>query len=199
MKRLVKTSLVVVVMFATIVSYANEFPLLTKERTKIVKNITFENVKEGSLLIIKDSNEIILYKELVEKSGTYSKGFDLTVLPNGNYYFELDKQVEIRVKPFMVKDSIVEFKKDEEYKIFKPVVYLKKDKVYISKFTFDNEVLDIKIFTADSHELVLSEKIERKGDSECLGRIYNFSTSEKGTYSIIINSAGRRFVKNIKI
>ena len=199
MKRLVKTSLVIVVMFAAMVSYANEFPLLTKERAKFVKNITFENVKKGSLLIIKDSNEMILYKEFIEKSGTYSKGFDLTVLPNGNYYFELDKQVEIRVKPFMVKDSIVEFKKDEEYKIFKPVVYLKQDKVYISKFTFDNEVLDIKIFTADSHEFVLSEKIERKGDSDYLGKIYNFSTSEKGTYSIIINSAGRRFVKNIKI
>ena len=199
MKRLVKTSFAIVVMFATMVSYANEFPLLTKERTKIVKNITFENVKEGSLLIIKDSNEIVLYKELIEKSGTYSKGFDLTALPDGDYYFELDKQVEIKVIPFTVKASIVEFKKDEEYKIFKPVVYLKEDKVYISKFTFDNEVLDIKIFTADSHELLLSEKIKTKGDSYGLGKIYNFSKVKEGNYIIIIKSESRTFKNRIKI
>jgi len=196
MKRLVKTSLVIVVLFATMVSYANEFPLLTKERTKIVKNITFENVKQGSLLIIKDSNEMIIYKELIEKSGAYSKGFDLTALPDGDYYFELDKEVQIKIIPFKVSFKEVIFDKEAETTIFKPVVYVKNNKVYVSKLAFDNEVLEIKIITEDD-EFVLSEKIEKRGDH--LGKIYNFSTSEKGTYSIIIKSSGRRFEKHIKI
>lgn len=96
MKRLVKTSFAIVVMFATMVSYANEFPLLTKERAKIVKKITFENVKLGSLLIIKDRNEMILYKELIEKSGTYSKGFDLTALPDGDFFLNLTNRWKLK-------------------------------------------------------------------------------------------------------
>ena len=34
MKRLAKTSLVIVVMFTTMLSFANEFTTLTKEKTK---------------------------------------------------------------------------------------------------------------------------------------------------------------------
>lgn len=196
MKRLVKTSLVIVVMFATMVSYANEFPLLPKERTKDVTNVTFENVKQGSLLIIKDSNELILYKEFIKKPGKYSKGFDLTALPNGDYYFELDKEVQIKIIPFKVSFKKVIFDKDTETTIFKPVVYVKNNKVYVSKLSFDNEVLEIKIIN-EGNEFVLSEKIEKIGDR--LGKIYNFSTSEKGTYLIIIKSSGRRFENYIKI
>lgn len=195
MKRLVKTSLVIVVMFATMVSYANEFPSLTKERTKTVKNITFKNVKQGSLLLIKDSNELILYKELIEKSGSYSKGFDLTALPNGNYYFELDKQVEISVIPFQVKAGMVEFKKDEEYKIFKPVVYVKDRYAYISRMSFIKNPIEIKVYNEDDN-LVLSEKLE---ESKSLKRVYNFSKIKEGNYTIIFKSEGRVFKNSIKI
>ena len=196
MKRLVKTSLVLVVMFATMVSYANEFSLLAKERTKDVTNVTFENVKQGSLLVIKNSNQVILYKELIEKSGTYSKGFDLTALPDGDYYFELDKEVQIKIIPFKVSFKEVIFDKDAKTIIFKPVVYVKNNKVYVSKLSFDYEVLEIKIIN-EGNEFVLSEKIKKRGDR--LGKIYNFSTSEKGTYLIVIKSSGRRFEKYIKI
>jgi len=195
MKRLVKTSLVIVVMFATMLSNANEFPLLTKERTKIIKNITFENVKQGSLLIIKDSNEMILYKELIEKSGAYSKGFDLTALPNGNYYFELDKQVEIKVIPFTVKASIVEFKKDEEYKIFKPTVYVRGHYVHVSRLSTVQKPIEIKVYNEDGN-LVFSEKFE---EDKSLKRLYNFSKVKEGNFTIVFKSEGRFFKNSIKI
>ena len=195
MKRLVKTILVIVVMFATMLSNANEFPLLTKERTKIIKNITFENVKQGSLLIIKDSNEMILYKEFIEKSGAYSKGFDLTALPNGNYYFELDKQVEIKVIPFTVKASIVEFKKDEEYKIFKPIVYVRGHYVHVSRLSTVQNPIEIKVYNEEDN-LVFSEKFE---EDQSLKRLYNFSKVKEGNYNIILKSEGRTFKYSIKI
>ncbi|MGB5364539.1 MAG: hypothetical protein WBN17_14675, partial [Aureibaculum sp.] len=85
MKGLVKTNLVIVVMFTTMLSFANEFTTLTKEKTKKITNVTFENVKKGSMLLIKDHYGLILFKELIENSGEYSKGFDITALPDGNY------------------------------------------------------------------------------------------------------------------
>lgn len=196
MKKLIKTSLVLVVMFATMVSYANEFPFLTKEKTKKITNLTLADVKEGSFLSIKDSNGLVLYKEVIEKSGDYTRGFDLTALPDGNYIFELDKDVEIRVIPFKVALNIVTFNKSDETIIFKPVIYVKGNKVYVSKVSFNHEILELKIFS-DTNELILSEKIGNERNS--LGKIYNFSTSRKGNYTFITKTAGRRFVKNIRI
>jgi len=195
MKKLIKTSLVIVVMFTTMVSFANEFPLLTKERTKTINNVTFENVKQGSLLIIKDSNELILYKELIEKPGTYSKGFDLTALPDGNYYFELDKEVVITIRPFKVKDNSVEFKKDEEYKIFKPVVYVKGKNVYVTRMSLIKNPIEIKVYDEDDN-MVFSEKIE---EATSLGKIYDFSKVKKRNFTIVFKSEGRFFKNSIKI
>ena len=196
MKKNAKKILVLVVMFATMISYANEFPYLIKEKTKKITHLTLEDVKEGSLLLIKDSNGLILYKELIERSGEYSKGFDLTTLPDANYYFELNNEVQIRTIPFKVATNIVTFYKEQESTFFKPVVYVKNDKVYVSKMSFEDEVLELKILT-DTNELVHSEKIRK--NNNILGKIYDFSTSEKGTYTVITKINGKRFVKNIKI
>jgi len=196
MKNVIKFFLVIVVMFTTMVSFANELEGFTNDKTKSVTNVTFKNVKQGSYLTIKDSNQLILYKELIEKEGHYSRGFDLTSLPDGDYYFELDKEVQIKIIPFKVSLKEVTFDKDSETTIFKPIVYVKNNKVYVSKLSFEEEMLEIQITTEDN-ELILSEKIHKV--DECLGKIYNFSTSKKGTYLIIAKSAGRRYVKRIKI
>jgi len=196
MKNVINFFLVLVVMFATMVSFANELAGFTNDKTKSVTNVTFKNVKQGSYLTIKDSNQLILYKELIEKEGHYSRGFDLTSLPDGDYYFELNKEVQIKIIPFKVSLKEVTFDKDSETTIFKPIVYVKNNKVYVSKLSFENEVLDVKI-TTENNELVLSEKIDKVND--CLGKIYDFSKTKKGTYFIITKSAGRRFVKKIKI
>ena len=197
MKTAIKKSLVLVALFlATAVSYGNEISSNAKNEKDALTNVAFEDVKKGSILSIKDMNGLILYKETIEESGTYTKGFDLTSLPDGNYYFEMNKDVEIRVVPFKVVSSVVTFDKTAETKIFKPVVFVNKKRVHISKISLEGEVLRVKIFSENS-ELVYSGSIAVKKD--VLGKIYDFSTSLKGRYSIVITSKGRTFVENIEI
>ena len=43
-----------------------------------------------STLSIVDMQGLALYKEAIEQNGFYSKGFDLTTLPKGDYFFELN-------------------------------------------------------------------------------------------------------------
>jgi len=195
MKNLIKRSLVIVVMFATMVGNANEVTNLTKEKIKKVTNVTFENVKQGSTLIIKDDNGLILFKELIEKSGEYTKGFDLTALPDGSYYFELDKETQIKIMPFEVTNNDVVFHKNEEYIINKPVVFSKNKYIFISKLSLKQEPLTIEIYF-ENDNFVFSEVIKDKLNLE---RIYDFSTSEKGSYKIILRSEGRSFIENIQI
>ena len=197
MKTAIKKSLVLVVLFlATTVSYGNEISGNTNDGKGVTTNLTFKNVTKGSVLLIKDNNGLTLYKELIEKKGKYSKGFDLTSLPNGDYYFELNKDVEITIVPFKVDRSVVTFDKTAEVKFFKPVVWLNKNRVFISKMVFEDEILEIEILS-DSNERILSEKVKRKGN--ILGKVYDFSTSAKGTYTVIVKTNGRRFVNHVQI
>lgn len=193
MKQLLKKYLLMIVLFTTIESYSNEITLHANDQTNNVTAVSIDSVNEGSLFVIKDSAGLILYSEQVEKSGTYSKKFDLTNLPDADYYFELDKQDKIKVIPFKVKHNIARIIKDAEYEIVKPEVTIKNDRVYISKTSSTEETIHIKIYY-EGKDLAFSEKFK---NTDKINRIYDFSTSKKGNYTIVFMAEGRSFSNNI--
>ena len=112
MKKVFKKSLLFIIMINLMVTYAHS-KVHKNESDESKTSINFDRVKKGQKLIIKSKEGTIIYKELLDKSGTYRKEFDLTSLPNGHYYFELDKDVEIQIIPFEVNNMEVTFKKNE--------------------------------------------------------------------------------------
>lgn len=195
MKQLLKKSLVLVVMFTTIVSYSNSFAFITVEKTKNITTVSIDNVNEGSLFSIKDCDDVILYSEQIKETGSYSKNFDLTNLPDANYYFELEKMNEIKIIPFTVKANIAEFVKTEEYSIIKPEIIVKNDRVYISQISVDNRTWEIEVYYEGS-DLAYNEKLK---DVQNFNRTYDFSSSEKGNYTVTLSSEGRTFKNEIQI
>ncbi len=196
MKNLTKKSLLFLLLFASMLSFANTEIKTNKEKELKVTVISFKEVKLGSKLSIKDMNGIVLYKESIRKSGGYSKGFDLTSLPNGDYIFELDTKLKISIIPFNVVSNQVAFKKEEESTIYKPFIRVKETRVYVSRISFEESPIEYKIYYQDSNELVLSEKLDKESE---LKRIYDFSTSKKGNYVFVFKSDGRTFTKTVKI
>ncbi len=146
MKNLVKKSLVVLGLFTSLMGFANVGPEVIKEKESKVTNMSFKSVKQGTKLTIKDSNGLVLYKESISKTGKYSKGFDLTALPNGDYYFELESELKIVLIPFNVALSEVNFLKEEKNTIYKPIVRVKDEMVYLSRPSIDETPIDVKIF-----------------------------------------------------
>ena len=196
MKKLTMKSLIVLGLCTSLMSHANNNHEILKEKVPTVTNMSFKNVKQGSKLAIKDDNGLVLYKETIVKTGKYSKGFDLTSLPNGDYYFELDTDLKIVVIPFNVVSNQVKFKKEEKSTIYKPIVRVKDELVYVSRPSFDETPIDVKIFFSENYELIVSENFDEGTE---LKRVYDFSTSVKGTYVFVFNAEGRKFSKTIKI
>lgn len=190
----IKKSLLVVTVFAATLGNAAEITSINKEVVNET-SLTLKNVKKGNLLSIKDYNGVILYKELINFSGTYKKGFDLTALPNGAYYFEVDKDLEIKTIPFTVKSNEVIFNKEAEVITFKPYVRQKNDLVLISKLAPNLEPLNVTVYseTNGDYELAYSEKIE---GSQTIERTYKL---EKGNYKIVFKSDNKQFTKFINI
>lgn len=188
-----KKVILMVAMMATVTGYANEISLIKYGRNLRSTALTIANVKEGNLLSIKDGYGITLYKEIIDQTGIYTKGFDLTDLPNGNYFFELEKDMEIKSIPFTVKSNEVTFNKEKETTIFKPFVREKGDLVYITKLAANKEPLKLSVYGLNdgSSRLLYTETIEGVQSIEKALKL------EDGRYKIVFASNNREFTKYI--
>lgn len=182
------------VMLAAMYSNANN-GLSNDPKNENKTTFSIKDVKSGNQLLIKDLNGIILYKEYIKDSGDYSKGFDLTALPNGSYVFELEKDLEIKSYPFTVESNKVLFSENETT-IHKPYVTAKGNYLYVSKLALNNEPLDIKIYYKDTSELIYSEKIK---DTKSIQKVYKLLSNYKGDYTIVLNSNGREYYEYITL
>jgi hypothetical protein len=192
MKNIIKTlknSILVVTIFASMLSTANE---ITNDKI-ISTAITLNNVKVGNLLSIRDYNGAILYKETLTISGTYRKGFDLSALPDGDYFFEIDKDLEVTNIPFTVASKKVTYKRAEQTIIFKPYVNQVNDMLFVSKLAPNLEALTISIYSDynSEYELIHTEKVE---GVQAIEKVYKL---QKGNYKIVFNSNNKEFTKFI--
>lgn len=197
MKNSIKNIVFVVAMVASMMSDAsNTYASDTKEVSTV---LTLADVKKGHQLLIKDTNLLVLYRESISKNGTYSKGFDLTALPDGSYYFELEKDVKIVIMPFTVAANEVTFEKEKEAIIYKPTVRVVDNIVYVSRLSLDTQPLKVEIYydgaLRDTSSLIFSEKIE---NTKIVERIYELSKRNKGEYTIIFKTQGRSFSERLK-
>ncbi|MBT8305284.1 MAG: hypothetical protein KJP09_12490 [Bacteroidia bacterium] len=197
MKTSIKNKLVLVAMLGTITSYANLMPAPSSSEDIKPIMLTLDNVREGQRLLIKSDNGTILYRESISKTGFYKKEFDLTSLPNGNYFFEFDKDYEIKIIPFEVKGAQVTFNKDESKSIFKPVVNTKDNVVTIDKLALNNEPMEIEIFfDSGAYELIHSEEVS---GVQTIQKAYKLLENVTGNYKIVCKTEGRVFVTYFKV
>jgi len=195
MKNLIKRSLVFVVLFTALLGRANDISSLRNIKDEKTTMLTLVDVKKGNQLFIKDVFGLVLYKEAIKDSGEFVKGFDLTSLPDGEYYFELDRDLEIRIIPFHVKMKSVEFNKEMETIVHKPYITIKDNHVLVSKLSLDKQPLEVKIYydyNTGSYDLIHSETVENMMNIQ---RVYRLLKNEKGNYKVVINSEGRSFVE----
>ncbi len=182
-----------VALLATVTGFANDNENIIIKKGAEKTSVVIENVKAGNTLTIKDSYNVTLYKELIETSGLYTKGFNLTELPDGDYVFELEKDLEINMIPFNVTSNIVSFNKTDEATYFKPFIKQEKDLVYLTKLNLNEEATSINIYTYinGDYELAHSEKMSK---GQIIEKVFQL---EEGNYKIQINSGTKEYTKFI--
>ena len=194
MKTTLKKYLAVVLMFATFINYATEknnaINIIAGKNVKV----EFSAVRKGQVLSIKDAKGSIIYNDIIETSGNYSKMFDLTALKNGRYTTELEKNFEIIIKPFLVENGFVTFLTQNTKTIFKPIIRTAENLVFISKMSFDNAPIKITLYYEGA--IIYSETIKEEKELE---RVFRLLKTKKGAYRVAINSKKRGYSKNFKI
>ncbi|MCK8479100.1 hypothetical protein [Psychroserpens algicola] len=187
-----KKVLIVAMMLTIVTGYAEGI----KDGTPAIRMTKFEflDVKKGYQLTLKDSQGVILHKEVISGQGKYAKHFDLTALEDGYYTIELDKDVEILVKPFKIDANKVTFLTYRDSRVFKPMARLDNNQLYVSQLALDNEPLKVELYYND--EIIYKDELE--GD-KILERVYALSKEQKGDYYIRMTSGKRRFAEHFTL
>ena len=194
MKTKMKKVIIVALMFGTLIGYANNNISDNDLKAKKTVKVEFNNVKKGQTLTIKNGEGIAVYNNEIKNSGSYSKTFDFSALEDGIYTAELNKDFEIIIKQFFVKNGLVTFLNNKNEKVFKPVIRVENNLLYVSKIAFNNEPLKVAIYY--NNEEILSDTIE---GNQILNRIYKLSERQNGNYKVIVSTDDRSYVKNVTI
>ena len=191
MKTKMKSILLVALTLTTLISYANND---TDTKAKKTVKVEFKNVKKGQTLSIKNENGLKVYTQEINVAGNFSRTFDFSALEDGIYAAELNKDFEIIIKEFYVKNGLVTFLSNSNAKLFKPVIRNQENLIHVSKLAFNKEPLNVVIYY--NGEAILSETV--KGD-DLVNRTYKLSEDKKGEYKVFVSSDKRTYVKNFKI
>ena len=193
MKTIIKKYLVAVTFLLSLVSYATEKNISTTIDGKKVK-VEFTAVRKGQVLSIKNANNIVMYSDVIEMAGNYTRTFDLTNLENGKYTAELEKDFETIIKPFLVANGLVTFTPEENKTIFKPVIRIQDNLLLISKISLEDQPVKITLYYKDA--VIYTETSK---DTKVLNRALRLLKNKKGTYTVAINADNKNYRKNFKI
>jgi hypothetical protein len=194
MKTKLKQIILAALIFTTLIGYANEKDNSKNLKAKKTVKVEFSNVKKGQTLTIKHNEGLVLYNNEIKNSGNYSKTFDFSALEDGIYSAELDKDFEIIIKQFYVKNGLVTFLNSNNEKVFKPIVRTEGNLLFLSKLAFNKEPLKVTIYF--KNEMILSETL--KGQ-ELIKRVYKLSENQSGNYKVVLSTDDRTYTEDFTI
>ena len=188
----IKRLLVVAIMLTMVTGYANENA--NDVSAKVITVLKFSDVNKGHQYTIIDNEGVVLFKETIERNGSFSKKFDFTALNEGSYTVELEKDFEIIVTPFIIQSKNVVFLDSKVTTVFKPVVRSRDNQLLVSQMSLNEQPLKIELYYND--ELILKDELKGKS---VLSQVYRLSANEKGDYYVRLESGKRVYKKSFEI
>jgi hypothetical protein len=102
----------------------------------------------------------------------------------------LEKDFDIIIRPFEIKNNVIAFFESQETKVFKPVIRKENNKLLISQMSLESKPIVVEIYYDD--ELIYSETT--KGE-KTMNRIYKLSKYETGDYRTVVKIDNRIYKK----
>lgn len=156
-------------------------------------NLSLENIEGNFTVYLKDSDGFILYEHNFTQN-KFSKLYDVSALPKGSYYFEIKGITKIKKIFFKINFDKTLVVDETNTVYYKPIVLVKKNKLYITKPASNNEKILIKVLDSDSN-LIMEKELKGSENLDCTIDISNFKSGE---YKIFLSSNYKTFVQKIR-
>lgn len=182
-----------VMLSAMIVFFASANALAFEDSLIVNKEKSFDlvlsDVTKSTQITLLDRSNNILFKQTVEKGESFSKTFNLELLPEGDYQVHIENEIKVKVLPVELYMYDVQVQHNVASEIYKPIVTEKGGMVYVSQFSPNGAPLYVAIYSS-RNELLYEETLKGKID---LGKKFDFSKSYDGEYRFYLESNGMSY------
>jgi len=191
MKKIIRTITAVAILFAT-TTMANELKLDTDGTSK---SLSFEWDAQfvDTSIKIEDQNGDIIYADNFTEVDKYAKRFDLSPLPQGDYFLKVENTMREVVYSIRVNQNDVSIVDEKEN--LKPVYRKEDGKVYLSLLNLDKE--NVKVSVVDSSRRVLfTESFEEESIVE---KTFNFQDALEGDYTLVVEDGESTYYESVSV
>lgn len=192
MKRVLKLSAIVALLFATNVTLGAE-PKVNVDEVRKTITIEFEKPRSENQIRLIDLENHVIYSERFNKYEIHAKKLDLNKLPIGAYVLKLENDLRIAEFGISVEKngvSIISEKIDN-----KPVFRKRAGKVFLNFLNTDLGPVDISVRDA-MDRLLFSETMDGKFVVE---KAFNFKGAFEGGYTIKVKDGDNVYFEEISV
>jgi hypothetical protein len=140
-------------------------------------------------ITLRDDAYNTLFKEEVTEVTRLAKNFNLTNLPDGTYFLEVEDATSIFNQMIEIKNDKVLFEKAVAFTVFKPIFKTVGNKIYISALLLNETNVKINIYNIDGDQ-VYEETIENQTNLE---KIFKFVDERPEDYTLVVTYNDRSF------
>lgn len=191
MKKIVRSIATVALMFVVATSMAKEPTLTVTPNSE--KSLTFkmDAPSEQTIISILDLEGTVIYSNNVVAEAVYSKKFNLTNLPDGDYVLKVEDALKVTTFEFDINNSnvIIEKRKENAKPVFRNIG----DKVYLNFLNLEKK--DVKVVVYDSNSRVVFK--ETITDTMLIEKAFNFEKAFADTYMVVVKNGKDTFYENI--
>lgn len=160
MKKILKFSLVLVVVLTTMNVHAGDLDFTLEVKKEQGKMVTFALDKMNKIdLSLYDAEGKIIHSEKVDSQKSISRTYDLKALPEGTYFLDAESDMKISRYEISVVGETASLSTNAISEVYKPTFVNKKGLIWVGLLNLDKSPVNIKVFDKDNNEVYDSDVI----------------------------------------
>ncbi len=144
---------------------------------------------------IEDQDGQILFIEALEKGTHAAKKYNMSNLPEGEYFLYLEDEMSLKLQPVVLKPAGLVVEPAKRTEVFKPIVTMNEGKMDFSLLHLSGQPVSIEILNAQGDVLYN----EPKAESGSIQRRFDLTNLPAGDYSVAVRTDDNTFYKKVSI
>jgi hypothetical protein len=196
MKTLLRISLIVAVLFASVNVYALDETFALKVKSNSDKSVMFYiNQAQDVDLSIYNSDNDILYKQTIHANQPAAKTYNLDSFPDGSYLFKLETSNQITEYQVVIEDGKTVVSKPVTIEKFKPSIKFENSMITFTLDNADKGPVEVKILNEYNDSLY--EKVFNVQSK--LSKKFNVGQTDAKELTFIVRFNNQEYVETVSI
>lgn len=192
MKKILKFSLVLVVVLTTMNVHAGDLDFTLYVKKEQGKKVTFALDKMNKIdLSIYDAEGKMIHSEKVDSPRKIKRTYDLKALPEGTYFLDAESDSKISRYKISVVGETASLSANAISEVFKPVFVNRKGLIWVGLLNLDKSPVNIKVYDKENNEVYDSDVIL----DQDVKKVFNINEVNDEEYTFVMTYKDKTYSK----